>query len=121
MGNLLGTTVKSKPNLLVVAEVALLIALISGCSQSAIGNMDVEAIAAQTTPFQRQILEDGKVTGDEYANAVLSSRDCVRAAGGQVGEIEQRPGNQLGFETTVESPDESGARKIADAINNCNT
>lgn len=107
-----------KPTLL--AAVGLFV--LAGCSAPAepeITELDVDAIAAETSDFQRGILEDGVVLPEEYERAVLAQRECVTAAGASAGEIESRGNNELSFDWEIEAPSQEELDSITSEADSC--
>lgn len=88
----------------VVGGVALTVALgIASCesapeaSQDTVPPLDVERVAAETTEFQRGMLEDYVVTYAEYERATLAAIDCLEQAGFDVNGPYPRDGNDERF------------------------
>lgn len=104
-----------------VTAIVLTIAVTACKQQEEPTDFDVQALASDSSEYQQEILRDGVVTADEYEAALLSSRDCIAAAGGIPGEIVEMDGNQLGFETLIEAETEEAGKKISDALRTCNS
>ncbi|WP_149085540.1 MULTISPECIES: hypothetical protein [Microbacterium] len=102
-------------------SVVLLGALaLAGCAAEApVTELDVSEIAADTTPFQAKILEDGMVSPAEYERALLSQRDCVVSAGGDAGEIVDIGNGEKGFEYSVTASTEQERLKLEAATEAC--
>lgn len=106
------------------AAVAILAAsVLAGCSQAPEGPPKLSASdIADTSDFQRSIVEDNEVTWAEYERATIAERDCLIAEGYSPGELE-RSGSQLGFVTDVdysqEADPEAADRKFLAIAKGC--
>ena len=93
----------------------------AGCS-SGPTEVFVSPEISYISEYQSQILADGRVTEDEYRQAVLTERDCVTEAGYETSEIIV-DGRQMGFETSAdysnEADPEAADQEFLELTNNC--
>lgn len=95
---------------------AIVLGLLSGCTSNIAPELDVDALASETSDFQSEILEDQVVTAAEYEKALLAHRQCVSDAGAKVSEIYETVNHQLTFDWEVEAAtDEELERILAEA------
>ena len=75
---------------------------------------DARFLAAHTTPFQTAILQDGRVTAAEYAQATRRTASCLRrqAPNVKVGPVTAGAGGELHFDWWLESGDDARARRV---------
>lgn len=83
--------------------------------------LDIQALANQTTAFQRDILKDGTVTYSEYEKAILAQRDCVQAAGAKAGNLTKTGNNELTFSYEVIASSKDEVDRINQASEKCLT
>jgi hypothetical protein len=81
--------------------------------------LDVSEIAANTTEFQHQIIEDGEVTYAEYEKAVLAQRQCVQGTGAVPTELYEIGNNELAFDYEVRAADDETASRISSEADQC--
>jgi hypothetical protein len=88
----------------------------TGCSPRTVNDepagLNLEAILAHTSDFQRKILEDGLVTSAEFELALLARRDCVALAGEKPGQIYEAGDGERTFDFDVTAGTEQEMRNI---------
>ncbi|MGN8027796.1 hypothetical protein [Microbacterium sp. 22242] len=104
-----------------VAGVLAVVVGIAGCAsdEAQQKTLNIASIAKNTTAFQAEILQDGKVTPAEYESAVLAYRTCVQDAGAEPGEISEFGNNELGFTYTITAAGETQRKAIEAETEQC--
>lgn len=97
----------------------VLAALASGCAAPFTPPLDVAEIAAEASPYQQDVLEDGRVTPEEYELAVVAFRDCVEAAGAEPGAIVDIGDGEQGFDYEITAASDAEARRIERRADAC--
>lgn len=90
-----------------------------GSGETSSRTIDVSSLAAKTTLFQREILQDGAVTRSEYEKAILAQRQCSERIGGIPGPVKEIGNHQLGYEVEFESSTEDELKKLQTANSQC--
>jgi len=97
---------------LAVAALVIVVAL-AGCATSneQPAELDIAALIAKTSPFQRDILKKGTVARADYEKAVLAQRECVIATGAEASELYETGNNELTFDfgTTTDTDEQNDA------------
>lgn len=112
-----------KTNTTVTLILAALVMSLTGCSPSApsaqTDPLDIGAILDDTTPFQRDILDDGVVTAAEFERALLARRECVSEAGATPGEIYEGRNGELTFDYDITADNDEELQSIQSQADAC--
>ncbi|MFD4960397.1 hypothetical protein [Microbacterium sp. NPDC058389] len=107
---------------MITALSAILALSLAGCAETAPDpapqELDLEAVLAATSDYQKPLIADGVVTSAEYEKALLARRDCVEAAGAVPGEIYEIGNNELTFDyeySYSSDEDKQNTQVLADA------
>lgn len=99
----------------------LLVLTACGNSSSDESTFSVDALAQNTSDYQKKILQDGTVSAAEYEQAIMASWQCVKDTGAVADPVTPHGNRELGFGYLIEAATDEQMAQMEQAAEECHT